>query len=383
MNIPEKLSADFEHLPEVAKSDGPQELPEENSVTLEQQELRKVALAEELVSTMESSGLSIPQENRKKMIAVMTSVEFLRADSKEFLKLTGVDKVGSGVMRNLTESWRVNEKEYLEKLHELLRIHLSSPEYEEMIDPSSMTLVTRGSASMGEETVDLAGLSDAEVIEDLQDQELAGVVRNILHDREAFARFGYHWNVLIPTNSPYVFKAPRGGYDDKDVSETRREILFSYPIIKKVLGEEFLLRQAVLKSKNDEFYILQEKILSQDIGMGDSREENFWGEPEGKRIIRSLEDEENRKTLQRFLDGAERLLKQNNMTVDLVGDDNIFFRISESNKLTIKLADYGWRLEEIVSDRNTLEESYAVVGKLKSLLVNRGQKHMYIMVPVI
>jgi hypothetical protein len=209
-------------------------------------------------------------------------------------------------------------------------------------------------------------INDSELTE-LGIEKIKQIVRKILNDKECNAGQGEFWNVLVPKEIAYVLKAERQK-EDKSKQEYQKRSLFYYPVIRDVVGKEFLPRQVILKSENSSrLFVLQEKQeVDAMVKVKLSTIDLFVDGSFGQEIITALAVEDNRMVLRRFVDGVRKLLSGKKLMIDMIGD-NLFFQVTEG-KLEIKLVDYGCFEAKWENRRQEIAEGLEMLEKLEGLV---------------
>jgi hypothetical protein len=331
---------------------------------LEKQELSNLLSAEDLVNSLEDFGVHPPQEERGKLIELLTSPKLVDCDRGELVKLLGIDLSN----KELVDRLSVN-KELDKKFQRVLRGQLVSTEYRELLLAMEMEYA-------GKEDYEKSGAG--EIVnysgEEINDPEIAGkrmqdvkqLVRDILTDEDSTAGQGVFWNVVVSKKVPYVLKAEIKLEDEKKARYQRRSLLY-YPVIRDTIGKEFLPRQVILKSeKEDRYFVLQERQeLDKMIKIKKSTMDNILKGDYGPEIIQSLKIDKNRTALRKFIEGVDKLSQQHRLMIDILGD-NLFFSVKD-DKLEIKLVDYGCFETKWAKRHGDVADCEELILKLKQL----------------
>ena len=339
-----------------------------DQLKFEKQELLNINLAEDFISSLESFGIAVPQEERSRLIDVLTSPELVDFDRNELVRMMGIDFKD----KELTERLSIN-KDLNGKFQKILRGQLVSSEYRELLITHDAKLADKEEyeKSGAGEMVEYSGqeINDLEIV-DFGMEKVKQMVRDILDDNESSAGQGVFWNVLVSQKSPFVLKAERN-FEDKNKLEYRERSLFYYPIIRDTIGKRFLPRQAILRSEStNRFFVLQEKQeLGKMVAIKSSTIDKVIDGSYGQEVMEALQTEENKQELREFVTGAEKLFQQHQLMIDVMGD-NLFFQVADG-KLIIKLVDYGcfenrWgdKQREVIND---IVKGQELIEKLKTL----------------
>ena len=326
---------------------------------LEKQNLLNLEIAEDFISSLKEFGIHPPQEEKANLLDALTSPRLVDCDRSELIRLLGINLQDQEQLKNLSINVELNSK-----FQRILRGQLVSFEYRELLLAHDVDLADREEfeRSGANKMANYEGqeINDAEVV-GLGVENVKQMVKDILNDDESSAGQGMFWNVLVSKKIPYVLKAERKMEDRRKV-EYRERALFYYPVIRDAIGKRFLPKQAILKSESAKrFFVLQERQdLDKMIKVKTSTIEKIEQGEYGAEIIEALKEEKNKQELRDFIAGAEKLLRQNKLMIDMEGD-NLFFQVSEGN-LEIKLVDYGcfeskWdgRPDDIVRGEKLLE----------------------------
>ena len=342
-----------------------QENEQFDRLALERQKLLNIGLAEDLINKLDALGVVPREEDRVELLDVLTSTRFIDYERRKLIELMGIDMNNKEHVDKLS-----NNKDLNESFNRVLRGQLISSEYREL-------LLAHEVAFVGREDFEKSGanelakyfeneINDSELTE-LGIEKIKQIVRKILNDKECNAGQGEFWNVLVPKEIAYVLKAERQK-EDKSKQEYQKRSLFYYPVIRDVVGKEFLPRQVILKSENSSrLFVLQEKQeVDAMVKVKLSTIDLLVGGSYGQEIITALAVEDNRMVLRRFVDGVRKLLSGKKLMIDMIGD-NLFFQVTEG-KLEIKLVDYGCFEAKWENRRQEIAEGLEMLEKLEGLV---------------
>ncbi|MFZ2189015.1 MAG: hypothetical protein WAV73_05650 [Candidatus Moraniibacteriota bacterium] len=342
-----------------------QENEQFDRLALERQGLVNVGLAEDLLAKLDALGIVPREENQAELLDVLTSAKFIDYERRKLVELMGIDLNNKEYMDKLS-----NSKDLNESFNRVLRGQLISAEYREL-------LLAHEVAFAGREEFEKSGanelakyfeneINDFELTE-LGIEKIKQIVRKILNDKECNAGQGEFWNVLVPKEIVYVLKAERQK-EDKSKQEYQKRSLFYYPVIRDVVGKEFLPRQVILKSENSSrLFVLQEKQeIDATVKVKLSTIDLLVDGSYGQEIVAALAVEDNKIVLRRFIEGVRKLLDEKKLMIDMIGD-NLFFQVTEG-KLEIKLIDYGCFEAKWENRRQEIVEGLEMLEKLENLI---------------
>ncbi|MEN8252112.1 MAG: hypothetical protein ABFQ53_00830, partial [Patescibacteria group bacterium] len=193
------------------------------------------------------------------------------------------------------------------------------------------------------------------------------IVHDIINDDIEAAGQGMFWNVFIAKDSEYVLKIQK--YNDKWRRKYNKDSVARYAIIRDVVGNDFLPKQALIQtSKSEQVHILQEKAdLSKMKVVRFYEVDKLINGEYAKEIKDALKKSENKQILEKFISGCEELYEKHGLIVDLIGN-NFFAGVSEEGLLDIKLVDYGVFKESLMNEDKNIQNSLDTIRKLKELL---------------
>jgi len=173
---------------------------------------------------------------------------------------------------------------------------------------------------------------------------------------------------LVSEKHPYVMKTERFP-DDEYKRKYIRKTLYEYPLIRDYLGKENLPRQTVLKSeKQGQLSVLQEKVdLKKMTCLRNGNIDAFIKGKYGQQIAEALKDENNKKKMADFIQGAEKLFDEQNLMIDFIGA-NLFAQVDEQGRLHLKLVDYGCFTKKHERASNAIDGSQEFIDKLKQFI---------------
>ncbi len=126
-----------------------------------------------------------------------------------------------------------------------------------------------------------------------------------------------------------------------------------------------------MKSKSvDKMQILQEKQNLQEMfALKIETVDDFISNVESNQLLRkSLEKQESRDKLEKFLSSVEKLYQQHGLVLDLLGD-NLFVGNNEKSEFDIKLVDYGcFQMDEHNKWDDDIHALSEFIGKIRNFL---------------
>lgn len=328
-------------------------------LNLEKQELINLNLAEEALNRLKLMGATIP--HRERAIKIFTTPEIIDIDQYKLAELLGFP------LDNKEFMVKLGSDDKLEEIRQkLLNSQLITNEFKNILFNPRISLADPEKVKASNEEVNIKDLNDSELV-DLGIEKIKQIVREIINDKDNKVASGKFWNVIISNNSDYVLKIQRI-MEDPEEDKYQKESLFNYSIIKKVLGAEYLPRQALLKIPNTKkLYILQEKLdLDKMISLTTNNIEDVLKGKDGQRIRKALQIENNKNKLKEFILNSEKLYNEHKLMIDFIGD-NLFLGLDSNGNLIIKLVDYGCFNEES-AENNSTSKSKDFLKKLNELI---------------
>lgn len=294
----------------------------------ERAQLKKDILVDDFLEKIRELQLEVNLDELKKLIASSDILDLDRHTNRQKIEINE---------KSWDILWEKGGKDLKTMFGKLLRMELANSQYVEMLADPTVDFAKAEENNVLGQSVSLEDLSDLELV-GLGVEKIKDIIRDILNDQESVIAQGNFSNVLVSEKSSYVLKTMRKMDDEVD-EKKQEQSFFSYSIFKEAFGEEFLPRQAVLKSKTKgEIYVLQEK---QDFKKSEVlKNGTVGGIIESQEFKKILEKKENKEKLERFLVGIENLYAEHQFVLDILGD-NIFVGADDNGNLDIKLIDYG------------------------------------------
>ncbi len=320
----------------------------------ERAQLKKDILVDDFLEKIRELQLEVNIAELKKII---TSSDILDLDRHANRQKIEINEESWDIL------WEKGGKDLKTTFGKLLRMELANSQYAEMLTDSTVDFGKAEEKNVLGQSVDLEDLSDLELV-GLGVEKIKNIIRDMLTDQESRIVQGNFSNVLVSEKSSYVLKTMRKMDDEVD-EKKQEQSFFSYSIFKEAFGEEFLPRQAVLKSQADgKVYVLQEK---QDFDKSKLLKNGTVDELiENEEFSKIFEKKENREKFERFLSGIENLYARHQFVLDILGE-NVLVGFDDANNLDIKLLDYGgWQNDAENKWGDDHEALQGFIGKLRN-----------------